>query len=322
MNYRKVYQNIMNRAKIESRAKGGEIYYESHHIIPNFMFKDRKGRTGPAGHLTGECNDKHNLVLLTIREHFLSHLLLTKIYAGTRYEPSAKKSLVWFFTLLENSNHPREEWYKLSRSKKYEKHRELAIEAIRDSMIGTMLVKDAITGEKIGRVSIEHKQVLSGNWVHWSTGRKNTKEQTVLQSKRSSGMNNANAKPNITKQIVVDAIVKYVIDNDKCGDYLLRYEMDDAIKQELAVSATIVKNRFIGGRNELVADVNYELSKVKLAAVKYDPYYRGEEQKKKLSSASASYKWATNGTINVRLMVDQLTKFLEENITYKQGRTL
>lgn len=312
----------MNRAKMESRAKGGEIYYESHHIIPNFMFEDRKGRTGPAGHLTGECNDKNNLVLLTIREHFLSHLLLTKIYAGTRYEPSAKKSLVWFFTLLANSNHPREEWYKLSRSKKYEKHRELAIEAIRDSMVGTMLVKDAITGEKIGRVSIEHEQVLSGNWVHWSTGRKNTKEQTVLQSKRSAGMNNANAKPNITKQLVVDAIVKYVIDNNRCGEYLLRNEMDDAIKQDLAVSVTIIQNRFPEGRKELVTEVNTELSNRRLAEVKYNPYYRGEEQKKKLSSASSLHRWVTDGTVNMRISKEQLLDFLKKNTTYKQGRSI
>jgi hypothetical protein len=286
------------------------------------MFKDRKGRTGPIGHLDGDCNDKNNLVLLTIREHFLAHLLLTKIYAGTRYEASAKKSLVWFFTVLDKSAHPREEWYKLSRSKKYEKYRESAIQGIRDSMVGTMLVKDAITGEKIGRVSTQHKRVLSGEWVHWTSGRKNTEEQTKASSKRMSGMGNPNAKPNITKQLVVDAVVTYVIRHNKCGTHILRKEMDDAIKQELAVSIAIIKNRFTNGRNELVAKVNYELSKAQLAEVKYDPYHRGKEQKKKLSVASSSFRWATDGIANVRVNAEQLDKFLIENITYKQGRTL
>lgn len=322
MNYRNTYRNIMNRAKLESRAKGGKTYYESHHVVPNFMFKDRKGRVGPIGHLDGDCNDKNNLVLLTIREHFLSHLLLTKIYAGTRYENSAKKSLVWFFTVLEKSDHPREEWYNLSRSKKYEKYRELAIEGIRDSMVGTMLVKDAKTNEKIGRISTQHEKVLSGEWVHWTTGRKNTEEQTKANSKRMTGMGNSNAKNNITKQMVVDAVVKYVVENNKSSTYILRKEMDTALKQELNVSVMIMKQRFTNGRTELLAEVNTELANRNLLPVKYDPYYRGEEQKKKLSSASSAHRWATDGMVSIRLGADQLDRFLEENKTYKQGRTI
>jgi len=312
----------MNRAKLENREKRGKTYYESHHIIPNFMFKDRKGRTGPIGHLDGNCNDKNNLVLLTMREHFLSHLLLTKIYTGTRYEPSAKKSLVWFFTLLEKSSHPREEWYNLSRSKKYEKYRELAIGSIRDSMLGTMLVKDVKTNEKIGRVSTQHKKVISGEWIHWTTGRKNTEEQTKASSKRMSGMGNSNAKNNITKEMVVDAVVKYVIENNKSSTYVLRKEIDNALKQELNVSVMIMKRRFINGRTELLSEVNTELANRNLLPVKYDPYYRGEEQKKKLSSVSSTYRWATDGIVSVRIGADQLDRFLEENKTYKQGRTI
>jgi len=322
MDYRKAYRNIMKRAKAENRVKDEKTYYESHHIIPNFMFKDRKGRAGPVGHLAGDCDDKNNLVLLTIREHFLAHLLLTKIYAGTRYEPSAKKSLVWFFTVLEKSSHPREEWYNLSRSKKYEKYRELAIQGIRDSMLGTMLVKDAKSGEKIGRVSTQHERVLSGEWVHWTTGRKNTEEQSKAWSKRMLGMGNPNAKNNITKQMIVDAVVKYVIGNDKCGNHILRKDIDQALKQELNVSAMIMKHRFTNGKTELLKEVNDHLINRKLAEVKYDPYYRGDEQKKKLSSASSTYRWATNGIENMRISADQINQFLEENNTYKQGRTI
>ena len=322
MNYRKIYQNIINRAKEENRVKGGKIYYELHHIIPTFMFKNRRGRTGPIGNLDGDCNDKNNLVLLTIREHFLSHLQLTKIYSGTRYEQSAKKSLVWFFTLLDKSSHPREEWYNLSRSKKYEKYRKLAIEGIRESMVNTMLVKDSITGEKIGRVPTNHEKVISKEWVHWNAGRKNTKEQSKLQSARSIGVNNSNAKPDITRQMVIDVIVNYVITNNRYGNYILRKEMDDALKNVLNVSVTIIKNRFTNGREELVSEVNNTLINAGLAVVSYNPYYRGDEQKKKLSSASSIYRWVTNGVKNVRLNADQLDQFLKENITYKHGRIL
>lgn len=322
MNYRKAYRNIINRARAENRKKSGDTHYESHHIIPNFMFKDRKGRTGPKGHLDGDCDDKNNLVLLTIREHFLSHLLLTKIYAGTRYAPSAKKSLVWFFTLLEKSSHPRKEWYNLSRSKKYEKYRELAIEGIRDSMIGTMLVKDAITGEKIGRVSTQHKRVLSGEWVHWTTGRTISDKESKERSERNRGMSNPNAKANITKQMVVDAVVKYAIENKKSGEYILRKEIEQALKQELDVSVMIMKQRFTNGQKELLTEVNNELSKKSLEQVKYDPYHRGEEQKKLASSASSAQRWVTDGLVSARVGADNLDKFLKENTTYKQGRTL
>jgi len=322
MNYRKAYRNIMNRAKSENRTKDGKIYYESHHIIPNFMFKNRKGRLGPIGHLEGDCDDKNNLVLLTMREHFLAHLLLTKIYAKTRYEFSAKKSLVWFFTLVEKSLHPRKEWYNLSRLEKYEKYRELAIDGIRKSMSGTMLVKDAKTNEKIGRVSTQHLKVLSGAWVHWTKGRKNTKEQNIANSKRMSGMGNPNAKKNITRQTVVDAVVEYVIDNKKFGKHVLLKEIVHTLDQKLNVSVMVMNNRFPDGITELVSEVNSNLINKNLSTIKFDSYFRGEEQKKRLSSAASAYKWVTDGIINVRVNAVQLEQFLQENKTYKQGRTL
>ena len=34
MNYEKIYYNIIEKAKTETRRKGKEIYYESHHILP------------------------------------------------------------------------------------------------------------------------------------------------------------------------------------------------------------------------------------------------------------------------------------------------
>ena len=323
MNYKKAYKNIMLKAKAENRSKGGATYYESHHILPNFLFEDRKGRTGPKGHLKGDCDSAENLVLLTIREHVLAHMLLAKIYKDSRYGYSAGKSLLTFFSVMnEDCSHPRAEWYGMSKSKKYEQYRLLAIKAQSDSMIGTMLVKDAITGEKIGRVSTQHERVLSGEWVHWTTGRTISEEESKERSERNSGMSNPNAKPDITKQMIVDAVVKYAIENNKGGNYILRKEMDDALKQELDVSVTIMKQRFTNGRTELLEEVNAKLVKAGLAEVKYDPYYRGEEQKKLLSSASSTHRWATDGVKNVRLNAVDLEKFLKENKTYKQGRTL
>ena len=85
MNYKKLYINIINKAKSENRKKGHNIYYESHHILPKSLFPLWKTK-------------KSNLVLLTAREHFFCHQLLTKIY------PSKAMSYA-LFRLATDHNH-------------------------------------------------------------------------------------------------------------------------------------------------------------------------------------------------------------------------
>jgi group I intron endonuclease len=142
-----------------------------------------------------------------------------------------------------------------------------------------------------------------------------------LSNRRSllqKGMNNSRAKPNITKDMIVDAVVQFCIENNKQGEYLLRKEIESVLKEQLGVSQMILKNRIDRGLKQLIEEVNTKLS----VPVKYDPYYRGEEHKNKLSSATSSHRWVTNGIDNVKLTEDTLEKFLAENPTYKQGRTL
>ena len=71
MNYRHVYMLIIEHAKSEQlqgiRKRGNGEYYENHHILPKSLFPLWKNR-------------KPNQVLLTAREHFFCHQLLTKIY--------------------------------------------------------------------------------------------------------------------------------------------------------------------------------------------------------------------------------------------------
>ncbi len=61
MDYLKIYQNIIERAR--NRKIGG--YTEKHHIIPKCI---------------GGDDSKINIVSLTAKEHFLCHLLLCEIY--------------------------------------------------------------------------------------------------------------------------------------------------------------------------------------------------------------------------------------------------
>lgn len=71
MNYQKIYNSIINRAKEQEfvRSSSNE-YYEKHHIVPKCL---------------GGTDISSNLAILTPEEHFLSHVLLTKIYPGNYY---------------------------------------------------------------------------------------------------------------------------------------------------------------------------------------------------------------------------------------------
>jgi hypothetical protein len=71
MNYEKIYNQIIQRAKDENRKKvKGGIYYEGHHIIPKCM-----------GGM-GNSSDRHhpNIILLTAKEHYICHRLLALVY--------------------------------------------------------------------------------------------------------------------------------------------------------------------------------------------------------------------------------------------------
>lgn len=74
MNYQKVYDDIISNSQSQNRIKLKKsnfdyVYYENHHILPKCL---------------GGSNNKENLVLLTAREHFVCHKLLTYIYKGNR----------------------------------------------------------------------------------------------------------------------------------------------------------------------------------------------------------------------------------------------
>lgn len=61
MNYAKIYQTLINKAK----QRTIEGYSESHHVVPRCM---------------GGSDSPSNLVRLTPEEHFVAHLLLVKMY--------------------------------------------------------------------------------------------------------------------------------------------------------------------------------------------------------------------------------------------------
>ena len=148
MDYKRIYQQLVNRAKKENRDYNSTECYERHHIIPKCMGgkgKNTQWRTHP------------NIVVLTPREHYLSHSLLCEIYPE---EPKLK------FALWAMSNQLGDQRkYKIS-SRQYQKVREDYINLVKGipkTKEHRKNISKALKGKKRNEFSEEHKQNLSKN---------------------------------------------------------------------------------------------------------------------------------------------------------------
>lgn len=87
MDYHRIYQNLVEKARLRSKPS----VFETHHIIPRSL---------------GGDDSSENLVVLTPREHYVAHWLLWKIHSGT-----AKHKMAFaFFAMasMNNKNQKRE----------------------------------------------------------------------------------------------------------------------------------------------------------------------------------------------------------------------
>jgi len=82
--YTNWYMLIIEKAKSENRIKTKNCNLDSHHIIPKSI---------------GGLDTKENRVLLTCKEHFICHLLLTKMVLGTN-----KKKMLFAINRMINCN--------------------------------------------------------------------------------------------------------------------------------------------------------------------------------------------------------------------------
>lgn len=274
MYYSKIYKAIINKARSENRKKG-EIYYESHHIVPECLFKCRS-RKGSSGFIEGDPNDSENIILLTSREHFICHVLLYKIYKNTPYEFKLGSALNFFFTKVIDVNHPRFNDFQCN-SKKYEYYRKIGLDNISKSRKGKMPVVDAKTRESIGSVDINHPKVISGEWVHHSKGRKLSEKQKMNRPSQK-GVNNTNYKVMDTdrKDRVFNVVSKSIIENHlqkKLFDANLKLEFTEFKK----ISYKWVLNNF-NSFEELLCEYNNKFN----TQVQYHPYFRSSDSRKTL----------------------------------------
>lgn len=163
--YTQWYYNIIRNAKKQPRIKGGEILFEKHHIIPKAL---------------GGNNDQDNLVLLTPREHFLAHWLLTKIV----HLPKHRKSMYHALHRLTFGNNIHSSW-------QYEKARISQRNALKN-IPRSQETKDKISNSQKGENNSFYGRKHSNNSKELIS--KRTKESITPERRHKNSQNNKGEK--------------------------------------------------------------------------------------------------------------------------------
>ena len=88
MDYKKLYNKFIKHAQKDNRIKNSNKY-ENHHILPECL---------------GGTLDEYNMVLLTFREHYLVHYILTKIH----YDNNDLQYAFWAMNNQQSGNSHRD----------------------------------------------------------------------------------------------------------------------------------------------------------------------------------------------------------------------
>ena len=140
MDYKKVYDSIITRAK--NRQLAG--YGEKHHIIPKCL---------------GGSNKRENLVKLTAKEHWISHLLLVEIYPN-----HPKLKLAIRMMMVKGINQERKA---ITSGRQFERLRVQAAKAHSSLMLGvskapfTQEHKDNISKAKLGKPGTNRGKIFT-----------------------------------------------------------------------------------------------------------------------------------------------------------------
>ena len=97
--YTRAYYAIVNRAKIRVTIEKTE----NHHIIPESFYLNRT-RKGRKGWLIGNPEDPANKVDLTLHEHFVCHLLLTKMVNTAEAQYKVDSAAAWLMDAYLSKN--------------------------------------------------------------------------------------------------------------------------------------------------------------------------------------------------------------------------
>lgn len=139
MNYKKIYTTLIMSRQLLGRKKNADVYFEKHHVLPKCL---------------GGTNANENTVLLTAKEHFIAHLLLTKCYTG---EEKSKMTYALFQMFRSAKNHRR-----FFSQSSYQSAKEAQAAESREKYKGRQVADTTgltvwNAGKKTGALSPEHK---------------------------------------------------------------------------------------------------------------------------------------------------------------------
>ena len=143
--YHSWYYNLIEKARDRTKIDG--CYYEAHHIIPRCM---------------GGTEEKTNLVNLTLREHYIAHLLLSKMFAGGE---SKRKMYFALWRMLLN--------VKKRNSRVFEMYRKQYIEVSLKTQVISEETRKKISANKIGKPRKRTQKMVDAWKNRDMTGNKN-----------------------------------------------------------------------------------------------------------------------------------------------------
>jgi hypothetical protein len=262
MNYQLHYDLLISSRKNRLLEEG--VYYEKHHIIPKSM---------------GGSNDPDNIIKLTLREHFIAHLLLWRIHRNRQMA----SAFVYMTGNMRKQN------YVIS-SRMYEEVK----------LAASFSAKERLTG--IPKTE-EHKRNMA-----LARERMSDEDKNKISKKISDALK---GRPSKLKGRPMQDESKTKISNALKGKYLGKEtwmkgkKHSEESKQKLREKAKLrtgEKNGFYGKTH---SDETIEkIKKGRVGCVSSD------ETKKKLSELSKGTIWINNGTICKKIKPDVLEEMI------------
>lgn len=166
--YLQWYSALITQAINRSTPVG---YTETHHIIPRSLFRQS------CNNLTSDPDVPENLVILTAREHYICHKLLTKFTEGrNRY------LMIYALWRMTNTN-TQNQRYQISGTE-YQKNRELLAEARKGKPAWNRGIPR--TSQEKAKMSVAKKEALNKNG-NWHLGKKRSLETRKKLSEKRKG---------------------------------------------------------------------------------------------------------------------------------------
>jgi hypothetical protein len=279
MNYTKVYNNLISSRKQLNRTKDRE-YYELHHIVPRSL---------------GGPDETSNLVLLTAKEHWIAHCLLSKMFFGANAY-KMNQALINMGRVIPET--------KRKTSRLYESARKNIADYVSKKHRGTIVVVDKNTGIRIGRISKDHPKVLSGDYVFFHNGMKRSKEYKAKVSQSVSGVNNPRYS-GISDNDILKLVYQYYLS----GNFYIGGENFKNYCKKNKIPLHFTDFRFKdygGGFNGFKMAL---IEKFNLCEENFK-YIKTQEHKQKLSKSISNKKWYHNDELKCskQLSLENVTK--------------